>query len=169
MEQNHRMVSVGRNLGDDLIPTLCCGQGQHFLEQPLQVLWMVPHRTHPHTNPSALSGSHTVFKEALPAVLTPPVRLQTSTHRSPLCTFNPAEFSVQEQCLTSAEFNQRGTTFFGSDTPLSCIMLPNEGHLKPKTVSEHSTVLSFHHGLTKKNNTLSISRSQINLAIAVRK
>lgn len=27
-------------------------------------------------------------------------------------------------------------------------MFPNEGHLKPETVSEHNTVLSFHDGLT---------------------
>lgn len=36
-----------------------------------------------------------------------------------------------------------------ADTRVSCIMFPNEGHLKPETVSEHNTVLSFHDGLTK--------------------
>lgn len=77
------------------------------------------------------------------------------------------------QCLTSALFNQRGATFFGSsgtDAQLSCIIFPNEGHLKPETVSEHNTVLSFHDGLTHTHkNTLSISRLQINLAIVQRK
>lgn len=56
------------------------------------------------------------------------------------------------QCLTSALFNQSEATFFGSsgtDAQLSCIIFPNEGHLKPETVSEHNTVLSFHDGLTR--------------------
>jgi len=64
-----------------------------------------------------------------------------------------AQFRPGIQCLTLTLFNERGATFFGSsaaDAQRSRIMFPNEGHLKPETVSEHNTVLSFHGGITQK-------------------